>query len=155
MPARPASNHKPRVLVADDAPEITLLLSRWLRPDYDVVTAWDGEEALRLAETVEPLVAVLDIAMPKSNGLELAEMVTPDRCCGSAGIYNITQTEMSRRLLDDKMDDCLSTGCNVVATANPGCMLQLELGVKLRGGEQRVMHVVELLDEAYRAEGNR
>lgn len=74
MPARPASNHKPRVLVADDAPEITLLLSRWLRPDYDVVTAWDGEEALRLAETVEPIVAVLDIAMPKSNGFELAEM---------------------------------------------------------------------------------
>jgi len=85
--------------------------------------------------------------------LELAEMATPDRCCGSAGIYNITQTEMSRRLLDDKMDDCLSTGCNVVATANPGCMLQLELGVKLRGGDQRVMHVVELLDEAYRNDG--
>jgi glycolate oxidase iron-sulfur subunit len=85
-------------------------------------------------------------------GLELAEMATPDRCCGSAGIYNITQTEMSRRLLDDKMDDCLSTGCDVLATANPGCMLQLELGVKLRGGDQRVMHVVELLDEAYRAD---
>ena len=88
-------------------------------------------------------------------GLELAEMATPDRCCGSAGIYNITQTEMSRRLLDDKMDDCLSTGCDVLATANPGCMLQLELGVKLRGGDQRVMHVVELLDEAYRARRSR
>src|SRR5436190_823356 len=82
-------------------------------------------------------------------GLELAEMATPDRCCGSAGIYNITQTDMSRRLLEDKMDDCPSTGCDVLATANPGCMLQLELGVKLRGGNQRVMHVVELLDEAY------
>jgi len=85
-------------------------------------------------------------------GLKLAEMATPDRCCGSAGIYNITQTEMSRTLLEQKMDDCLSTGCSVIATANPGCMLQLDLGVRLRDGSQRVMHVVELLDEAYRNE---
>ena len=39
-------------------------------------------------------------------GLELTEMATPDRCCGSAGIYNITQTEMSRQVLDQKMDRC-------------------------------------------------
>ncbi len=85
-------------------------------------------------------------------GLELVEMEASDRCCGSAGIYNVTQPEMSRRLLEDKMDDALSTGCDVIATANPGCMLQLEAGVRLRGGGQRVVHLVELLDEAYRAE---
>lgn len=85
-------------------------------------------------------------------GVELVEMGTPDRCCGSAGIYNITQTEMSRTLLESKMDDALSTRCDVISTANPGCMLQLELGVKLRDGSQEVVHVVELLDRAYSAE---
>ena len=85
-------------------------------------------------------------------GLDLVEMTTPDRCCGSAGIYNLTQTDMSRQVLDDKMDDCLATGCDVIATANPGCVLQLQLGVRQRGSGQEVLHVVELLDEAYRAE---
>ena len=84
-------------------------------------------------------------------GLELVEMDTPDQCCGSAGIYNLTQTEMSRTLLESKMDDVLATGCDVVSTANPGCMLQLDLGVRLRGGSQEVVHVVELLDRAYAA----
>jgi glycolate oxidase iron-sulfur subunit len=85
-------------------------------------------------------------------GLNLVEMAAPDRCCGSAGIYNITQTEMSRILLDQKMEDCLSTGCDVIATANPGCMLQLDLGVRLNHGSQPVVHVIELLDQAYAAE---
>jgi glycolate oxidase iron-sulfur subunit len=79
-------------------------------------------------------------------------MSTPDRCCGSAGIYNVTQTEMSRTLLDAKMADVLGTGCDVISTANPGCMLQLDLGVRLHGDSQEVVHVVELLDRAYAAE---
>jgi Fe-S oxidoreductase len=85
-------------------------------------------------------------------GLRLVEMSAPDRCCGSAGIYNITQTEMSRRVLQDKMDDVMATACDVVSTANPGCMLQLDLGVRLRGGNQEVVHVIELLDRAYQGE---
>jgi Fe-S oxidoreductase len=85
-------------------------------------------------------------------GLELVEMTAPDRCCGSAGIYNLTQTEMSRRVLDDKMLDVMSTNCDVISTANPGCMLQLDLGVRLNGGSQEVVHVVDLLDRAYQAE---
>jgi glycolate oxidase iron-sulfur subunit len=85
-------------------------------------------------------------------GLTLHEMQTPDRCCGSAGVYNLTQPVMSQRLLQDKMDDVLQTGCSVIATANPGCMLQLDLGVRLRDGTQEVVHVVELLDRAYQAE---
>ena len=84
-------------------------------------------------------------------GLDLVEMESPDRCCGSAGIYNLTQPAMSRRLLDDKMTDALATGCEVIATANPGCMLQLEAGVRRRGSGQEVVHVVELLDRAYAA----
>jgi Fe-S oxidoreductase len=85
-------------------------------------------------------------------GLDFVEMETPDRCCGSAGIYNLTQPEMSRRLLDDKMSDALASQPDIIATANPGCMLQLELGVRRAGGTQEVVHVVELLDRAYAAE---
>jgi two-component system, cell cycle response regulator len=64
---------RPRVLVADDAPEITQLIAAWLRPEYDVFTAWDGEQAVTVAERIEPTVALLDIAMPKSTGFEVAE----------------------------------------------------------------------------------
>ena len=85
-------------------------------------------------------------------GLELVEMHTPDQCCGSAGVYNITKAEFSQRLLETKMEDVASTGAEVIATANPGCMLQLSLGLQRSGLPGRVVHVVELLDEAYRAE---
>jgi len=84
-------------------------------------------------------------------GVTLREMHGADLCCGSAGIYNITQNEMSMRLLAGKMEAVNATGAEIVATANPGCILQLRAGVKMHGGKQRVMHVVEVLDEAYRA----
>ncbi len=86
------------------------------------------------------------------SGLELVEMETPDRCCGSAGIYSLAQREMSMSVLDDKMRDVAATEAPVIATANPGCMLQLEAGLRRHGLEGRVVHVIELLDEAYRAE---
>ncbi len=82
-------------------------------------------------------------------GLELVEMDAPDRCCGSAGIYSVAQREMSLRLLDEKMRDVAATQAPVIATANPGCMMQLEAGLRRHGLPGRVVHVVELLDEAY------
>ena len=84
-------------------------------------------------------------------GLELREMAGADRCCGSAGIYSFVQGAMSRRLLGRKMHDIAATGASIVATANPGCMTQLEAGVAQRSGDKRVVHVIELLDEAMRA----
>ena len=86
-------------------------------------------------------------------GLELMEMGSPDRCCGSAGVYSFAQREMSLRVLDDKMDDVASTGAETIATANPGCMMQLEAGLRRHKLPGRVVHIVELLDESYRAEG--
>jgi glycolate oxidase iron-sulfur subunit len=74
-----------------------------------------------------------------------------DICCGSAGIYNVVQNEMSMQILATKMASVNVTKAGVIATANPGCMLQLRAGVRLHGDKQRVMHVVEILDEAYRA----
>jgi len=83
--------------------------------------------------------------------LEFVEMEGSDRCCGSGGIYNVTQQEMSRRLLDSKMRDIKATASEVVASTNPGCMLQLEAGLRRAGMEGRAVHVVDLLDEAYTA----
>lgn len=88
-------------------------------------------------------------------GLTLREIPGSDICCGSAGIYNVVENEMSTQLLARKMEAVKTTGATVIAAANPGCMLQLETGVRLHGGGQRVMHVVELLDLAYQqGEGN-
>jgi len=84
-------------------------------------------------------------------GLDLVEMPHADLCCGSAGIYNIVEPEMSMRLLDDKMAEVGATGADVVATANPGCMLQLEAGLRRSGLPGRVAHVIELLDASYAA----
>lgn len=84
-------------------------------------------------------------------GLRFKELPLTEICCGSAGVYNIQHTEMSMRLLEDKMRMVDSTGAEVIVTANPGCMLQLQAGDRKFGkGERRVLHVVELLDEAYR-----
>lgn len=82
-------------------------------------------------------------------GLELRELAHPDLCCGSAGLYMLTEREMSTRLLDGKMADVEATGATTVVTANPGCMMQLQAGLDRLSRRGEVKHVVELLDEAY------
>jgi glycolate dehydrogenase iron-sulfur subunit len=84
-------------------------------------------------------------------GLTFREMPLADICCGSAGIYNVLQDEMAAAILEKKMVNVNSTGAGVIVTANPGCMLQLRAGAQRHGNGQRVCHVVEILDEAYRA----
>ena len=74
-----------------------------------------------------------------------------DLCCGSAGIYNVIHTDMALALLEKKMRSVNITGADRIVTANPGCMLQLRAGVERHGHGQRVSHVIEVLDEAYRA----
>lgn len=86
-------------------------------------------------------------------GLELREMAVPDQCCGSAGLYSLVQPSMARRLLARKMDDVATTGAGTIATANPGCMAQLEAGLRQRGVAGNVVHVIELLDQAMAAAG--
>jgi glycolate dehydrogenase iron-sulfur subunit len=86
-------------------------------------------------------------------GLELREMRLSDLCCGSAGIYNVVHTGMAMSLLKKKMEYVNATEAGVIAASNPGCMLQLRAGVKKFGHGQRVMHVVEILDEAYGKDG--
>ncbi len=83
-------------------------------------------------------------------GLTFHEMAGADICCGSAGIYNVVQNQMSGQILKHKMETVNATKAGIIATANPGCMLQLQAGVRQHGTGQRVMHVVEILDLAYK-----
>jgi glycolate oxidase iron-sulfur subunit len=84
-------------------------------------------------------------------GVQLVEMPDSERCCGSAGIYNLTHPEMAGALLERKVDD-IPPGVDAVAMGNPGCMLQIQLGVRRRNVPVEVLHTVELLDAAYQAE---
>ena len=81
-------------------------------------------------------------------GLELIEMAESDVCCGSAGSYNIQQPEFADALLARKLDAIERTGADVVVSANPGCMLQIQSGLAERGRPLEVLHVVEVLDRA-------
>jgi len=81
-------------------------------------------------------------------GVELVEMRLADNCCGSAGVYNVTQTGAAMELLEDKMRHARATGAQAIVTANPGCLLQMRAGTELHGTGQEVLHVVELLDRA-------
>ncbi len=85
-------------------------------------------------------------------GIELVELNQPDRCCGSAGVYNLVQPETAAAILHEKMADIAATGAEIVATTNTGCHLQLIQGARQSGLKLRVFHVVELLDQSYRAE---
>lgn len=82
-------------------------------------------------------------------GVRLVEMRDSDRCCGSAGIYNITHPDVSMQVLDAKMENIGAAKPDIIVTANAGCMLQLQLGVQRAGLNAEVLHVVELLDRAY------
>ena len=84
-------------------------------------------------------------------GVKLVELPEASWCCGSAGIYNITQPEMADDLLRRKVGHIKTTGANVVATGNPGCLLQVQNGCAREGMAVRVAHPVTLLAEAYRA----
>ncbi|MBV8689843.1 MAG: 4Fe-4S dicluster domain-containing protein [Candidatus Eremiobacteraeota bacterium] len=90
--------------------------------------------------------ALLDLV----PGLRRIEMAESSVCCGSAGIYNLTMPEMSQRLGRRKIENAKATGAQVIATANPGCALQLQAMCRNGASQTRVVHVVELLDEAYR-----
>ncbi len=87
--------------------------------------------------------------------LELVPHRNPEACCGAAGIYNLTQPEMSQQVLEPKLDALVEAAPDIVATANPGCAMQLETGLALRGFETRVVHPIELIEEASRPSGEK
>ncbi|OIJ16192.1 glycolate oxidase [Anaerobacillus arseniciselenatis] len=94
--------------------------------------------------------------MQSIEGVTYKEMQDADRCCGSAGVYNIIEQEMSMQILDVKMEHAKATKARTLVTANPGCLLQMKLGIERAGLQKdvRAVHIVDLLAEALKkAEG--
>lgn len=94
----------------------------------------------------EPRNILLDIP-----GVEMVHMPNADRCCGRAGIYNITNPEMAGAVLQSKMEN-VPDDVEMISMGNPGCMLQMAMGVRKYGRNQRIVHTVQLLDLAYQKE---
>lgn len=82
-------------------------------------------------------------------GVELVEMRHPDICCGAAGLYSTLEPEMSKRILEEKLDDLATTRAELVVVGNPGCQMQLESGLRSRRSATKVAHLAELLAGAY------
>ena len=115
-----------------DATEATDLLARRLPDEFDV--KWQpNRQVLR--------------AIP---GLELVQLPESTWCCGNAGAYNITQPEMSQTLLQRKIANIATTGAPIVASANPGCSVQLEAAVRDSNLKLKIAHPISLLAQAYR-----
>ena len=93
--------------------------------------------------------------LKKIPGLELVELPNPDRCCGSAGIYNIVQHDTANAVLAAKMTDVAATGAEVLVTSNTGCHMQLVSGVRKAELNVKVLHIAEMLDLSYRADDRR
>lgn len=79
-------------------------------------------------------------------GVNLIEMHEADHCCGSAGIYNLVQPEMSAQILNRKMENIKQTGAKYIAAANPGCLIQIQKGIRDGGLGIETVHPVEILD---------
>ena len=85
--------------------------------------------------------------------LELVPVTGASECCGSAGLFTLLEPEMSRAVLRTKLEQIREAAPQVVATGNPGCMMQIGAGLAAAGIRARVRHPVELLDDSYRAAG--
>ncbi len=84
-------------------------------------------------------------------GIQIAEIANGDRCCGAAGLYNVLEPEMSGRLMRQKAEAIRDTGARVIASANPGCSMQIAAGLRELKVDTEVVHPVQLLDRAYAA----
>ena len=113
----------------------------------DRVAYHDACHALRAQRIREQPRALLR----RIPGLDVAEIPDGDVCCGAAGLYNVLEPEMSSELRGRKADAIVSTGASVVASANPGCTMQIAAGLRELGEQKEVVHPIELLDRAYTA----
>lgn len=120
------------------------------KPKASIETTITYHDACHLAHgqgvRQEPRDLLLDIP-----GVKMVHMENADRCCGSAGIYNITNPGMADAVLESKMQH-VPEEVEMISMGNPGCMLQMALGVQKYGRNQKVVHTVQLLDWAYQKE---
>jgi glycolate oxidase iron-sulfur subunit len=108
---------------------------------------WDDPCHLLHGQKIREQPRALLAAIP---GLDVVPLEEADWCCGSAGTYNVTQPDLARSILERKVANVLRTGADTVVTANPGCLMQIQSGLRQAGSNVRVVHLLDLLDEAYR-----
>ena len=88
-----------------------------------------------------------------TSRLAFVRLEGSERCCGGAGIYNLLEPDLSRRVLEEKLESIRATGAKTLTTGNPGCQMQIGAGALLSGIDLTVCHPVELLDEGYARAG--
>ena len=109
---------------------------------------WDDPCHLLHGQKIRAQPRALLAAIP---GLEVVPLEEADWCCGSAGTYNVTQPDLARSILERKIANIVRSGADTVVTANPGCLMQIQSGLRQAGSNVRVVHLIDLLDEAYRS----
>jgi glycolate oxidase iron-sulfur subunit len=117
-------------------------------PGMSRVAVHDPCHALRVSRIREEPRALL----ARVPGLELVEIPSGDVCCGAAGLYTVLEPDMADALMQAKAEAVASTGAPVLASANPGCTMQIAAGLRWLGHEVEILHPVEILDRAYAAE---
>jgi glycolate oxidase iron-sulfur subunit len=138
-----ASRFSPRVR---DVSELLVAAGPRQGAPLAVTVTYDAPCHLLHAQRIaEPPLAVLR-AIPE---LELVPLAGAEHCCGAAGIYNLVEPETSNTVLAPKLRNIDATGASLVATGNPGCLMQIGAGLRRTSSTARVVHPVELLDRAY------
>jgi glycolate oxidase iron-sulfur subunit len=117
-------------------------------PGFDRVAYHDACHALRVQHLREQPRALLRTI----EGIEVLDVPGGDVCCGAAGLYNVLEPEMSSELRRRKADAVASTAADVIASANPGCTMQITAGLRELGSPIPVLHPIEILDRAYSPE---
>jgi glycolate dehydrogenase iron-sulfur subunit len=107
---------------------------------------WDDPCHLLHGQKIKDQPRALLAAIP---GLQVVPLEEADWCCGSAGTYNVTQPDLARSILERKVANIVKTGADTVVTANPGCLMQIQSGLRKAGANVRVVHLMDLLDRAY------
>lgn len=120
-------------------------------PQHPITARVTLQEPCHLAHAQKIKKAPRDLikAIP---GIDFVELRDSDRCCGSGGIYNITHPDIADQMLEEKVQNIEATKAEIVVSANPGCMMQVGQGLQRTGSKVRIVHVVELLDQAYGGE---
>jgi len=113
--------------------------------------AYDDPCHLLHGQRIQKQPRALLAAIPELQVMPLTEA---DWCCGSAGVYNVTQPELSAKLLDRKVGHITTSGAELVVTANPGCQMQIAAGLRAARAPVGVVHLMDLLDRAYRDNGD-
>ncbi len=113
---------------------------------YQIVTYQDSCHLRNVMKTASAPRTLLK----SIQGIDYHEMNNAGRCCGSGGIYNIIESEMAMKMLDYKMEQVKNTQATTIVTANPGCLLQMKLGIEREelSNKMRGVHIVDLLPEA-------